>query len=46
MVEPDMVKLPDHIKECGIFPEVKLGLGYDIEAKIEVAVIPQATGKK
>jgi len=46
MVEPDMVKLADAIKECGIFPEVKLALGYDIEAKVEVAVIPQATGKK
>jgi large subunit ribosomal protein L9 len=46
MVEPDMVKLADPIKECGIFPEVRLHLGYEIEAKIEVAVIPQATGKK
>ena len=46
MVEPDMVKLVDPIKECGILPEVRLSLGYDIEAKIEVAVIPQATGKK
>ncbi len=46
LVEPDMVKLAEPIKECGIFPEVKLHLGYDIEAKIEVAVIPQATSKK
>jgi large subunit ribosomal protein L9 len=46
VVEPDMVKLVDAIKECGIFPEVKLHLGYDIEAKIEVAVIPLATSKK
>src|SRR3954468_13069001 len=30
MVEPDMVKLADPIKECGIFPDVKLSLGYDI----------------
>jgi large subunit ribosomal protein L9 len=46
MVEPDMVKLEEHIKTCGIFPEVRLALGYDIEAKIEVAVVPQATGKR
>jgi large subunit ribosomal protein L9 len=46
VVEPDMIKLLDPIKECGIFPEVKLSLGYEIEAKIEVAVIPQATSKK
>ena len=45
-IEPEMVKLVDPIKECGIFPEVKLSLGYEIEAKIEVAVIPQAMGKK
>ncbi len=46
LVEPEMVKLVDHIKECGMFPEVRLSLGYEIEAKIELAVIPQATGKK
>ncbi|MCE9529910.1 MAG: 50S ribosomal protein L9 [Planctomycetes bacterium] len=46
IVEPDMVKLADPIKECGIYAEVKLHLGYDIEAKVEVAVVPQATGKK
>lgn len=45
-VEPDQVRLVEPIKECGIIPEVKLALGYDIEAKIEVVVIPQATGKK
>jgi large subunit ribosomal protein L9 len=45
-VEPEQVKLVDPIKECGIIPDVKLGLGYDIEAKIEVVVIPLATGKK
>jgi large subunit ribosomal protein L9 len=45
-VEPDMIKLVDPIKECGIIPEVKIHLGYEIEAKVEVVVIPQATGKK
>lgn len=46
LVEPDMVKLVEPIKECGMFPEVRLHLGYDIEAKIEIAVIPMATSKK
>ncbi len=46
LVEPDMVKLADPIKECGIFPDVRLHLGYDIEAKVEVAVVPLATAKK
>jgi len=45
-VEADMVKLVDAIKECGIIPDVKLQLGYEIEAKVEVVVIPQAVGKK
>jgi large subunit ribosomal protein L9 len=45
-VEAEQVVLADPIKECGIIPEVKLNLGYEIEAKIEVVVIPQATGKK
>ncbi len=46
LVEPEMVKLEEPIKSCGIFPDVRLVLGYDIEAKIEVAVVPQATGKR
>ncbi len=46
VVEPDMVKLDEPIKNCGMFPDIRLALGYDIEAKIEVAVVPQATGKK
>jgi large subunit ribosomal protein L9 len=46
LVEPDMVRLEEAFRVCGIFPDVKIALGYDIEAKIEVVVIPQATGKK
>ncbi|QVL32503.1 50S ribosomal protein L9 [Telmatocola sphagniphila] len=46
MVEPDMVKMETHIKECGIYPEVKLSLGFEIETKIEVAVIPQTSSTK
>ncbi len=46
LVEPEMVKLAEPIKECGVYAGVKLALGYDIEAAVEVVVIPQATGKK
>ena len=37
-VDPDMVKMEGHIKETGLF-EVKLNLGYEIEAEVKVAVI-------
>ena len=46
LVEPDMVKLADPIKECGVYSGIKLSIGYDIEATVEVVVIPQATSKK
>lgn len=46
LVEPDMVKLTEPIKECGVYAAVKLALGYEIEAAVEVVVIPQATSKK
>ena len=45
-VDPEMVKLDDLIKECGVYPEIRLSLGYDIESKIKVMVIPQATARK
>jgi large subunit ribosomal protein L9 len=46
VVEADMVRLPDPIKECGVYSAVKLLLGYDIEAAVEVVVVPHVTGKK
>lgn len=46
LVEPEMVRLADPIKECGMYAGVKLALGYDIEAAVEVVVVPQVTGKK
>jgi large subunit ribosomal protein L9 len=47
LVEPEMIKLDEPIKHCGIFPDIRVSLGYDIESKIEVVVIPQAaSGKK
>jgi large subunit ribosomal protein L9 len=48
MVEPDMVRMEQHIKEANIAAEVPLSLGYGIEAKIQVVVvgIQQAPPKK
>src|SRR2546423_461530 len=36
-VEPDMVRLEGVIKTCGLY-EVKLNLGYDTEAQVQVMV--------
>jgi large subunit ribosomal protein L9 len=45
-VEPDMVRLQGAIKECALY-EVDLNLGYDIETKLKVMVVPvKATEKK
>jgi large subunit ribosomal protein L9 len=47
MVEHDMVKLENHIKEANTLSEVPLTLGYGIEAKIQVLVVAlQSGGKK
>ena len=42
-VEADMVRLEGVIKECALY-EVPLNLGYDIEAKVKVMVVPQKGG--
>jgi large subunit ribosomal protein L9 len=44
-VEEDMVKLEGVIKECALY-EVNLNLGYDIEAKVKVMVVPQKQVEK
>ncbi|VTS07173.1 50S ribosomal protein L9 [Tuwongella immobilis] len=50
LVETEMVRLTDPIKECGIY-EVSLILGYDldgvtpIESKVQLAVLPDVSGK-
>ena len=44
-VEPDMVKLPGIIKQCGLY-EVDLNLGYDIASKVMVMVVPHKEDKK
>jgi large subunit ribosomal protein L9 len=37
-VEPEMIRLEGVIKECGIY-EVALHLGYEIETKVQIAVV-------
>jgi large subunit ribosomal protein L9 len=44
-VEPEMVKLEGVIKECALY-EVPLALGYDIEVKVKVMVVPQKASDK
>jgi large subunit ribosomal protein L9 len=44
-VEPDMVRLQGAIKECALY-EVDLNLGYDIETKVKVMVVPIKTPEK
>src|SRR5262245_38520007 len=46
LVESDMVKLEQHIKEANTLTEVPLNLGYGIEAKIQVLVVALAPGGK
>jgi large subunit ribosomal protein L9 len=44
-VEPEMVRLPGPIKECGLY-EVDLSLGYDTEAKVKAMVVPLKAPEK
>src|SRR5215211_5836132 len=46
LVEPSMVKLDEPLRVCGIFPDIHIALGYDIETKIDVTIVPQATSKR
>jgi large subunit ribosomal protein L9 len=45
LVEPTMIKLDEGLKHLGEWP-VKINLGYEIEAEILVAIIPQSAGKR
>jgi large subunit ribosomal protein L9 len=45
LVEPDMIKLEEPLKFLGEFP-VRLVLGYEIEAIIEVNIVPPSAGKR
>ncbi len=40
-----MVRLEGVIKECGLY-EVKLNLGYDIETKVKVMVVPHQADRE
>jgi large subunit ribosomal protein L9 len=45
-VEPEMVRLEGPIKQCALY-EVNLSLGYEIESKVHVMVVPvKQTEKK
>src|SRR5262249_23933526 len=44
-VEPDMVQLEGVIKVCGLY-DVKLNLGNDIGAQVQVMVVPAKTEEK
>jgi len=43
-IDTDMVKMEGHIKETGLY-EVKLNLGFEIEAAVKVAVVKTADKK-
>ena len=45
LVEPNMIKIDEPLRHLGEWP-VTLALGYDIEAQLTVAIIPQAAGKR
>ncbi|MBI1830199.1 MAG: 50S ribosomal protein L9 [Planctomycetes bacterium] len=44
-VEPEMVKLPGIIKQCGLY-EIELHLGYEVVSKVMVMVVPLKQEKK
>ena len=44
-VEPEMVRLTGQIKECALY-EVDLQLGYDIQTKVAIAVVPLKQAEK
>jgi large subunit ribosomal protein L9 len=46
LVEADMVRLENPIKEANTLTEVPLSLGYGIEAKIQVLVVDLQSGAK
>ena len=46
LVEPEMIKLPEPLKELGYDIPVPVTLGYDVEATILVNILPQAVGRR
>ena len=45
-VEPEMVALDGVIKECGLYENIPLNIGYDITATVKVMVVPQKGSDK
>ncbi|MSR52646.1 MAG: 50S ribosomal protein L9 [Gemmataceae bacterium] len=46
LVEPEMIKLPEHLKELGYDIPVPISLGYEIETSILVNILPLATARR
>ena len=46
LVDPDMIKLPEPLKELGYDIPVPISLGYDIETSILVNILPLAVGRR
>ena len=45
-VEPEMVALDGIIKECGLYENIPLNLGFDITSAVKVMVVPQKGSDK
>lgn len=46
LVDPEMIKLAEPLKELGYDIPVPISLGYDIETSILVNILPQAVGRR
>ena len=46
LVEPDMIKLGEPLKELGYDIPVQVALGYDVESTILVNILPQTVGRR
>ena len=46
LVEADMIKLGEPLKELGYDIPVQVALGYDVESTILVNILPQTVGRR
>lgn len=46
LVEPEMIKLAEPLKELGYDIPVQVALGYDVESTILVNILPQTVGRR
>jgi large subunit ribosomal protein L9 len=44
-VEPAMVRMEGVIKECGVYENIPIHLGYEIESKVNITVVKQTEKK-